>query len=622
MSRTQLALVLILLVTAGCSSVEDRQVTFEGETSEHTWSLAELSADLPSDWTPYEYLVLELRTSSPQRFYLNLHSGDQVQRRRLQPLANAWIRAAVPLRYFRQPNRKGHDLASVGKVSRNSFWVGTGGQYGPLDAVDGIGFTMQMPFGKPTLELRSVTLAKEDPGSEVLEPKPLVDEFGQWIPADGPRKIKSLEQLEQEWAAEEQALAPGEFNFCKYGGYQDTHAKATGFFRVEEVDGKWWFVDPDGHLFFSTSSTCMWNSQSLARVQGRESYYAALPPAELATKRAGREETPGFYRWNLLRRFGPEWDAKWMDLTFRRMDAWGFNTIGNWSNPALWDERKAPYVVNLSGWGMSTGYLGLPDVYATEWPDIVDKAAAGQCAPRKSDPYLLGYFVANEPPWPGRESLIVDMILDGDPSAIQAEAKKFLAESDTPDRRRAFIYRAFARYLEVINAAIKKHDPNHLNLGLRFGGHAPPDPMLELTRSFDVYSMNSYAFAVSPEVLEKVYKVTGRPIIIGEFHFGVPENGLAAGLVQVNSEAERGVAYRYYVEQAASFPALIGTSWFQWIDQPATGRNDGENYNIGLLDVTDRPYPDFLRTVVTTHQNLYAVHSGKTPPSTQKAQVQ
>jgi len=43
------------------------------------------------------------------------------------------------------------------------------------------------------------------------------------------------------------------------------------------------------------------------------------------------------------------------------------------------------------------------------------------------------------------------------------------------------------------------------------------------------------------------------------------------------------VRYRYYVENAAAHPALIGTHWFQWIDQPSTGRNDGENYNIGFL---------------------------------------
>ena len=34
----------------------------------------------------------------------------------------------------------------------------------------------------------------------------------------------------------------------------------------------------------------------------------------------------------------------------------------------------------------------------------------------------------------------------------------------------------------------------------------------------------------------------------------MPGRGLAAGLVQVRDLAERGVAYQYYVEQAAAFP--------------------------------------------------------------------
>ena len=40
---------------------------------------------------------------------------------------------------------------------------------------------------------------------------------------------------------------------------------------------------------------------------------------------------------------------------------------------------------------------------------------------------------------------------------------------------------------------------------------------------------------------------------------------------------------RAIVEQAAAFPAFIGSSWFQWVDQPSTGRMDGENYNIGFI---------------------------------------
>jgi hypothetical protein len=304
------------------------------------------------------------------------------------------------------------------------------------------------------------------------------------------------------------------------------------------------------------------------------------------------------------------------------MEDWGLNTIGCWSDPVLWDTHRKPYLVFLRGWGMRGGFLGMPDVYSDDWPEMVDKAAAEQCAPRKDDPYLLGYFIGNEPPWPGREALVVDIILDGEPSAIQSEAKKFLAAGDTPERRKAFVYKAFERFVDVINAAVRKHDPNHLNLGLRFGGHAPPTEMLETSRGFDVYSMNSYRYSLDPDVIQRIYDVTGLPIIIGEFHFGVPQNGLAAGLVQVSSREQRGVAYRYYVEQAAALPALVGTSWFQWVDQSVTGRMDGENYNIGLVDVTDRPYPEMVDAMKATHKRLYEVHSGLVPPFDQRAQVQ
>jgi len=106
-------------------------------------------------------------------------------------------------------------------------------------------------------------------------------------------------------------------------------------------------------------------------------------------------------------------------------------------------------------------------------------------------------------------------------------------------------------------------------------------------------------------------------MLIGEFHIGVPNRGMAPGLVQAMNQEERGVAYRYYVEQAAAHPAVIGTHWFAWLDEPVTGRSDGENYNIGWIDVTDRPYPELVEAAKVTHARLYGVHSGKVAPFSQ-----
>ena len=186
------------------------------------------------------------------------------------------------------------------------------------------------------------------------------------------------------------------------------------------------------------------------------------------------------------------------------MSAWGLNTIANWSDPALFERHAKAYVVQLSGLGMDGGWLGLPDVFSEQWANNVDAAVARQCAPRKDDPWLLGYFMANEPPWPGNEGLIVDMILKSPETATQRELKAWLANQDTPERRRAFVYRAFEKYVAVIGGAMNKHDPNHLNLGMRFGGDAPAE-MIQAAKAFDVFSLNNYDYAPNQARIEKIY---------------------------------------------------------------------------------------------------------------------
>jgi hypothetical protein len=203
---------------------------------------------------------------------------------------------------------------------------------------------------------------------------------------------------------------------------------------------------------------------------------------------------------------------------------------------------------------------------------------------------------------------------------MQKHFKAGLANGDTPERRRQLVLDAFARYLAIVNAAVKKADPNHLNLGIRFGG-TPPDYVIALAKDFDVYSLNKYRWEPPSDYLAKIYSLVHKPMLIGEFHIGVPGRGMAPGLVQAMNQEERGVAYSYYVEHAAAHPEVIGTHWFQWIDQPALGRPDGENYNIGWVDVTDQPYDELVAAAKVTHARLLDIHLGKIPPTDRMAKT-
>ena len=399
----------------------------------------------------------------------------------------------------------------------------------------------------------------------------------------------------------------------------------TGFFHVKKIDGKWWFVDPDGHLFFSNGSCCIEPQSDLSRVRGREYLFTSIPPAienSDPDQSAGHERNSSFYTWNLIRRFGTDWYSKWMDLTIQRMNSWGINTIGNWSDAGLANSNRIAYVATLNGWGIEDGMMGMPDVYAPEYSANVDVAAKQQCLPHKRDSFLLGYFIGNEPPWPGRETELTSLILAGEKSDMQTALKSYLVSGDTPERRRTFVYETYSRFVDIVSSAIKKYDPNHLNLGFRFS-EPPSDEIITISKKyFNVFSINHYGYTTDPAAIERIYKLTGLPVMIGEFHFGTPGSGLAPGLVQTKNLEERGIAYRYYVENAAAHPAVIGTHWFQWIDQPTTGRFDGENYNIGFVDVTDRPYPDLVNAARETFTRLLDIHSGKVPPVTRQALVQ
>jgi hypothetical protein len=568
------ALLAGVLSYSGCASNTKpadgtvRRLEFNGVKSEKRFSLKELNPEMPSDWSSYNYLVIEMRTSTPQRFSIWANTANGKRRIMFQPFGqDAWLRASVPLRYFEGRDQSGFDLASTINRRTDSFWMSVWGPFGDLTSVKSLSFIMDYPINKPVVEIRSVHLSKTDEGSVFLGTTNVLDEFKQWAYADWPRKIENRAQLDKEMAYESKALQPGNFGYDEFGGYQDTHAKATGFFHVEQVNGKWWFVDPIGHFFLSTSV----NGIGGRGGRGGGAIAQTNPAAMLLS---------------------------------RRMDDWGFNTGGQGMN--------RPCIIMASMPRGTNTFLGLPDVYSDEFAKTAEQTAVRICAPRKDDPLVIGYFIGNEPPWADRETEVVDMILKGPETATQLKLKEFLKAGDTPERRTNFVFAAFEKQLGIICGAIRQQDPNHLILGMRFGGEVP-DAMFQAARIFDVCSINVYEYEPTKQV-KRAYRVSGRPVLIGEFHFGVPADGLGAGLVQTMNQEERAKGYRYYVEQAAALPGFLGAHWFAWGDEPVLGRMDGENYNIGFVDVTDRPYRELVDGAKATHARLLDVHSGKAAP--------
>jgi hypothetical protein len=290
-------------------------------------------------------------------------------------------------------------------------------------------------------------------------------------------------------------------------------------------------------------------------------------------------------------------------------------------------------------------FRDFPDVYHASF----EQDAADYAAPLREtaqDPALIGYFLMNEPTWAfASEVPAVGMMYNSEGCASRDELARFLRKryegegalgsawgqgttfekvargrwkgvlpaAATADLR-DFSLAMVERYFQTISKACKQADPNHLNLGMRWQG-IPKDWAVPGMKAFDVFSLNCYQEKLPAATAEKIASLLNMPVMVGEWHFGALDAGLpASGIGHVRNQADRGRAYRVYLEDAAAGPNCVGVHWFTLYDQSAIGRFDGENYNIGFLDICNRPYEELGRAAIASHERMYDVASGRVKP--------
>lgn len=418
----------------------------------------------------------------------------------------------------------------------------------------------------------------------------------------------------------------GLLSFCFVGsvGLLRAEDAQPGFFRVEQREGVWWLIDPDGSPTLSIGVNHI--AYEADRIQGT----GPCPYAEA------------------LGKIYPDRNA-WALMTLARLRLWGFNTIAAWSDPGL-GEYKVPYtmILDIAGHAGADWQHGKPvDVYAPRFEQGAREIAEKMCKPRAQDRYLLGYFSDNElrwgPDWRGKETMLEMYLKLGDDAPGRREALEFLrrkylneihklnlawgidvkdfseaTRGDTQEFRDdadEFLERVATRYFEVCDRAIKSADPNHLNLGARFAGQAP-DAVIRSARALDIVSVNIYDFDPRP-MAKRVIELTGRPIMITEFAFRATDSGLpntrGAGPKVPNQQA-RARAYADYVERLLSLPEAVGYHWFEWVDEPKEGRFDGEDSNYGLVKINDEPYEEFVNIAREVNAKAIEIHKKSPPP--------
>lgn len=541
------------------------------------------------------------------------------------------------------------------------------GQRTDVHEVDRFQLGMEKAFHDVRVRFEDFTLTDEYPTDFPIPDVKLVDDFGQWKNKDWPGKIHSFKELKEAFRNNEGEAGYPFPEWNKWGGDSTRKLKeGTGFFStIKTSDGRWHLTDPDGCDYFSLGP-CGTRPGDFCRVDHLEKLCDWLPgendPAyrDMYTIGSRRRaaympmdsfKMTSFAALNLMRVYGDNWREKWEEISHHILMGHGINSQGNFPELSVNNSHtKIPYVRELPHFPVTDTLIfrDFPDVLS---PEYREKSAqyALKLAEWKFDQWLIGYFLRNEPEFHFVENLyIADEVLHNPAKTycktgfikyleekyqtiellnhswgsdfmsfsdlikpIDCSSKQYPGSMEDIVHFSALLIR---EYIKVPSIACREVDNHHLNLGLRWSKANNP-VMMAGWEYFDVFSINCYDFDPTNDMDFVLKAGVDRPVLIGEYHCGALDRGLTAtGLKGVENQLERGVMWRYFVEKCAAHPLGVGAHWFQFNDQFCLGRYDGENYQIGMVDICMQPHKELMEAAVETSRVLYKVKNGEIAP--------
>jgi len=517
------------------------------------------------------------------------------------------------------------------------------------ETVKGINFVFPDIYGSMKLEIIDIRLEKVLERSNILKEGmitskyyALIDEFGQYSKANYTGKIRNITDLIASKNKERIDINknPPISNRDQYGGWMGgPQFKITGTFQVTRYNGKWWLIDPLGKLFWSSGVDAI-NSDGFTRINGRKELFSNMN-LNSNDRRIYKANSDGnffnFVASNLSKKYGNKWSDSLNNITQKRLLSWGINTIGNWSDPAIYRQHRVPYVGTITN--RKQGRFKMPDPFDELFETELRNTINIKFAALANDPWCIGFFVDNELPWSAISDVLTEEASQPAKLAFQQMLKKkyrsicslndawntsFASWGDLLQSTNRYsileknvdfenFYNLFANtYFSKVRSILKRNAPKKLYLGCRFDFQFYPSDtrfvqFVSIAAKYcDIVSFNRYRYTAA----DLKPKAGNFPIIIGEFQFGALDRGaFLPGFRYVKSQKERGALYSYYIHSALTNPYIVGAHWFQYYDEPLTGRADGENFQMGFLSITDNPYYDLTDSVRKINKQLYNIRT-------------
>ncbi|MBD3353279.1 MAG: hypothetical protein GF364_17495 [Candidatus Lokiarchaeota archaeon] len=430
-------------------------------------------------------------------------------------------------------------------------------------------------------------------------------------------------------------LQENNIEYDEYGGWSNYPPElgspvATGFFAVQKLNNRWWFVDPLGNPFILKGMNCVGYTNSVLTTEKSE--------------------------FDILNKYSSK--AEWAPDVANLLRNWGFNNLGEWSDSALYGSKYnlsrfiAVNVVGCVGGGCSD--ITEPcttDFFDPSFNSSADIWIKNQVLPWKDNPLIMGYFCDGELFWgqdwrteetliqaffmmeevaPGRiyllnwlvnrtESVETFNSIWGTSINQWTDIENLEYDDFRPRNDQAQLLSdewaqlCAEMYHNVSSHWIRKYDSNHLLFGTRYPD-LPSDHILNGTSKFvDALVHSGYRWEPRIERLDSIIPKLDVPMFYHEFAWESMETGhpnAIMGSPVTFTEAQRSLGYYYYLEEFMRRPYALGFAYFSWTDGKNTQFIYGEGN--GFISTKGRPHYKYAKiaTYVNTLLEIWHIEGG------------
>jgi len=438
----------------------------------------------------------------------------------------------------------------------------------------------------------------------------------------------------------------------QFGGWTQKRFEPTGFFRVEKDSERWWIVTPEGNAFLSFGVNHL-HPDLWQQDYNTDTWKSKLGVDDLF----GDKFAPALSRWfvDTCRTYGINTVGVHNDLV-----------VANLRGPSIPYVQTIEFVV-IPHYGNDVVDEDFLDVFSEEFLAHCDGMAKEIAAPKKDDPFLLGYAMTDCPllteedcrmrtdtiggaprqgriGWarrlrnlpstsPGKQAYVEtvrelyrDQISEFNSTYVTAyesfddllasenwRPSTELSNVNESRDNTEFLKRVVARYYQVARDSIRRYDPNHMFIGDKLNANTDSlDTVLPVTAEYtDIVFVQMYGrYDFQTAGFDRWSKQVDKPLINGDSSFTMITDNMPRPYGPVADNLAQRAEWADELFEIFARPEFVGWHYCGLIDTPNMIVHKKLRQHSGFLDGHGTPYEELANVIKHRSRQIYDIASG------------